>query len=120
MLRIRVVYDGRHTPVKIFFRLRLQNLFPGECLPSVVKCKWLAVVLCCACLRVEAMVSMSARWSKGNGHGFKWPLNGSCSMCSMPAVAERLRRAYPALPERAGVGSIPANPDARNVPSFRR
>jgi hypothetical protein len=35
-------------------------------------------------------------------------------------VAERLRRAYPALPERAGVGSIPANPDAQNVPSFRR
>jgi hypothetical protein len=38
----------------------------------------------------------------------------------MPAVAERLRRAYPALTERAGVGSIPANPDAQNVPSFRR
>jgi hypothetical protein len=38
----------------------------------------------------------------------------------MPAVAERLRRAYPTLTERAGVGSIPANPDARNVPSFRR
>jgi hypothetical protein len=30
------------------------------------------------------------------------------------------QRAYPALKERAGVGSIPANPDARNVPSFRR
>jgi hypothetical protein len=38
----------------------------------------------------------------------------------LPAVAERLRRSYPALTERAGVGSIPANPDARNVPSFRR
>jgi hypothetical protein len=38
----------------------------------------------------------------------------------MPAVAERLRRAYLALPERAGVGSIPANPDAQNVPYFRR
>ncbi len=38
----------------------------------------------------------------------------------IPVVAERLRRAYPALPERAGVGSIPANPDAQNVPSFRR
>ncbi len=25
----------------------------------------------------------------------------------MPAIAERLRQAYPALPERAGVGSIP-------------
>jgi hypothetical protein len=25
----------------------------------------------------------------------------------MPAIAERLRPAYPALPERAGVGSIP-------------
>jgi hypothetical protein len=38
----------------------------------------------------------------------------------MPPVAERLRRAYPALLERAGVGSIPANSDAQNVPSFRR
>ena len=37
----------------------------------------------------------------------------------MSAVAERLRRAYPALLERAGVGSIPANSDAQNVPSFR-
>jgi hypothetical protein len=32
----------------------------------------------------------------------------------------RLRRAYPAPLGRAGVGSIPANPDAQNVPSFRR
>jgi hypothetical protein len=38
----------------------------------------------------------------------------------MPPVAERLRRAYPALLDRAGVGSIPANSDAQNVPSFRR
>ncbi len=38
----------------------------------------------------------------------------------MPAVAQRLRRAYPAPLGRAGVGSIPANPDALNVPSFRR
>ncbi len=38
----------------------------------------------------------------------------------MPTVAERLRRAYTAPPERAGVGSIPANPNAQNVPSFRR
>jgi hypothetical protein len=38
----------------------------------------------------------------------------------MPTVAERLRQAYPALTERAGVGSVPANPDARNVPSFHR
>jgi hypothetical protein len=36
------------------------------------------------------------------------------------AVADRLRRAYPALPERAGVGSITANSDALNVPSFHR
>jgi hypothetical protein len=36
------------------------------------------------------------------------------------AVAERLRQAYPPLPEWAGVGSIPANSDAQNVPSFRR
>jgi hypothetical protein len=42
-------------------------------------------------------------------------------MCDiMPPVSERLRRAYPALLERAGVGSIPANSDAQNVPSFRR
>ncbi len=32
--------------------------------------------------------------------------------------AERLRRAYPALPGRAGVGSIPANSNALNVPFF--
>jgi hypothetical protein len=38
----------------------------------------------------------------------------------MPPVAERLRQAYPALPERAGVGSTPANSDAQHVPSFRR
>ncbi len=46
-----VVIDGGLTPVKIFFRLRLQNLFPCVCPPSVVKGKRLAVVLCCACLR---------------------------------------------------------------------
>ncbi len=43
----------------------------------------------------------------------------------MPAVAERLRRTYPAPPERASVGSIPAKlaaltPTHKNVPSFRR
>ncbi len=38
----------------------------------------------------------------------------------MLAVAERLRRTYPAPLGRAGVGSIPAIPDALNVPSFRR
>ena len=65
-----VVYIGGHTPVKIFFRLRLQNLFPGVYPPIVADGKWLAVVLWCACLRVEAMVSMSARCSKGGGHGF--------------------------------------------------
>ncbi len=35
-------------------------------------------------------------------------------------VAEKSRRAYPALPGRADVGSIPANSDALNVPSFCR
>ena len=65
-----VVYIGGLTPVKIFFRLRLQNLFPGVCPPMVAECKWLAVVLWCACLRVEVMVSMSARCSKGGGYGF--------------------------------------------------
>jgi hypothetical protein len=39
---------------------------------------------------------------------------------NLPPVAERLRWAYPALPERAGVGLIPANSDALNVPSLRR
>jgi hypothetical protein len=66
----KVVYNGGHTPVKIFFRLRLQNLFPGVCPPSVAKGKWLAVVLCCAYLRVEAMVSIMLFMSKGGGHGF--------------------------------------------------
>ena len=65
-----VVIDGGLTPVKIFFRLRLQNLSPGVCPPSVADGRWLAVVLCCVCLRVMAMVSMSARCSKGNGYGF--------------------------------------------------
>ena len=65
-----VVYIGGLTPVKIFFRLRLQNLFPGVCPPMIAECKWLAVVLWCACLRVMAMVSMSARCSKGGGYGF--------------------------------------------------
>jgi hypothetical protein len=36
----------------------------------------------------------------------------------MPAVAERLRRAYPAPLGRAGVGSIPANPDAQKRAFF--
>ncbi len=40
-----------------------------------------------------------------NENGYK------CSVVeAMPAVAERLRRAYPAPLGRAGVGSIPANP----------
>ena len=39
---------------------------------------------------------------------------------TMPAVAERLRQAYPAPLGAGGVGSIPANSDAQNVPSFRR
>ena len=37
-------------------------------------------------------------------------LNFFCIFIMMPAVAERLRRAYPAPLGRAGVGSIPANP----------
>jgi hypothetical protein len=54
---VGVVIDGGHTPVKILFRLRLQNLFLDVCPPSVVKGKWRAVVLCCACLRVGVRVS---------------------------------------------------------------
>ncbi len=38
----------------------------------------------------------------------------------MPTVAEWSRRTYPAPLGAGGVGSIPANPDAQNVPSFRR
>ncbi len=36
------------------------------------------------------------------------------------AVAERSRQAYRTLLEWACVGSIPANSDAQNLPSFRR
>ena len=70
LTQLLVVYIGGHTPVKIFFRLRLQNLFPGVYPPIVVKGRWLAVVLCCVCLRVEVRVSMSARCFEGNGYGF--------------------------------------------------
>jgi hypothetical protein len=62
----KVVYIGGHTPVKIFFRLRLQNLFPSVYPPIVADGEWLAVVFWCACLRVEAMVSMSARCCEGS------------------------------------------------------
>ncbi len=72
--QVLVVYNCRPRPLKIFFRLWPQNLFNSLGQPSVAKGKWLAAVLCCACLRVEAMVSMSARCSKGNGHGFKCQL----------------------------------------------
>jgi hypothetical protein len=44
----------------------------------------------------------------------------STLLFNLVAVAERLRQAYPTLLEWAGVGSIPANSDALNVPSFRR
>ncbi len=38
----------------------------------------------------------------------------------LPTVAEWSRRTYPAPLEAGGVGLIPANSDAQNVPSFRR
>jgi hypothetical protein len=38
----------------------------------------------------------------------------------LPTVAEWSRRTYPAPLGAGGVGSIPANSDAQNVPSFRR
>ena len=38
----------------------------------------------------------------------------------METVAEWSWRTYPAPLGAGGVGSIPANPDAQNVPSFRR
>ncbi len=37
----------------------------------------------------------------------------------MPTVAEWSRRTYPAPLGAGGVGSIPANSDTQNVPSFR-
>jgi hypothetical protein len=37
-----------------------------------------------------------------------------------PTVAEWSRRTYPAPLGAGGVGSIPANSEAQNVPSFRR
>ncbi len=48
-----------------------------------------------------------------------------CMNCSnksslMPTVAKWSRRTYPAPLGAGGVGSIPANSDAQNVPSFRR
>jgi hypothetical protein len=55
-----------------------------------------------------------------NGAEYAGELHVSACQSYMPIVAEWLRRAYPALPERAGVGLIPANSDAQNVPSFRR
>ena len=66
----RVVIGCRYTPVKIFLRLRLQNLFSGVWRHPVADGRWLAVVLWCACLRVEAMVSIVLCMSKGGGHGF--------------------------------------------------
>jgi hypothetical protein len=39
---------------------------------------------------------------------------------TMPTVAEWSRRTYPAPLGAGGVGSIPSNSDAENVPSFRR
>ncbi len=41
-------------------------------------------------------------------------------ICYNPTVAEWSRRTYPAPLGAGGVGSIPANSDAQNVPSFRR
>jgi hypothetical protein len=38
----------------------------------------------------------------------------------MPTVAEWSRRTFPAPLGAGGVGSIPANSDAQNVPFFRR
>ncbi len=51
----KVVYVRGSTPVKIFFRLCLQNLFSGVDPQTVV--------------RVEAMLSMVVRCSKGGGYG---------------------------------------------------
>ena len=39
---------------------------------------------------------------------------------SLPAVAELVKADIPCSPGAGGVGSIPANSDAQNVPSFRR
>jgi hypothetical protein len=50
---VKVVYVRGSTPVKIFFRLRLQNLFPGVDPQTGA--------------RVEAMESMAECYSKGEG-----------------------------------------------------
>ena len=44
----------------------------------------------------------------------------TANMSAMETVAEWSWRTYPAPLGAGGVGSIPANPDAQNVPSFRR
>ena len=77
-----VVYVRGCTPVKIFFRLRLQNLFPGVHSQTFARVETM-VSMSVRCskgggygfnvgvvARVEAMVSMSARCSKGGGYGF--------------------------------------------------
>ena len=46
--------------------------------------------------------------------------NGWRDVIDMETVAEWSWRTYPAPLGAGGVGSIPANPDALNVPSFRR
>ena len=51
-----VVCVRRLTQVKIFYRLRLQNLFPGVILPTV--------------LRVRARGYIVLSMSKGSEHGF--------------------------------------------------
>ncbi len=43
-----------------------------------------------------------------------------CARIYLLAVAEWSRRTYPAPLGSGGVGSIPTNSDAQNVPSFRR
>ncbi len=52
-------------------------------------------------------------------HGVKWPHLGGC-VASAPALLCVKRCARPCSSGAGGVGSIPVNSDAQNVPSFRR
>jgi hypothetical protein len=50
-----------------------------------------------------------------------WTILDLCNLNkNRVTVAEWSRRTYPAPLGAGGVGSIPANSDAQNVPSFRR
>ncbi len=104
-----------HFDIKIYSRNQL-SLFRANTLFSC--CDWNLCQWWILLLAVWVLEALSRIENKNFEHGMN-TLNVYLHF-AMPAVAERLRLAYPAPPGRAGVGSIPANPDAQNVPSFRR